>query len=63
MTDRASPARISGESLAEIRRKLPLTIHDSYIEMYRALWRDGRLDTRLRELLRLKSADLAGCTH
>lgn len=56
-------ARISGDSLAEIRRKLPQTVHDAYIEMYRALWRDGKLDTRLRELLRLKSAALAGCNH
>lgn len=56
-------ARVSGESLAEIRRKLPPTIHDAYVDMYRALWRDGRLGTRLRELLRLKSAYLAGCKH
>jgi hypothetical protein len=56
-------ARISGKSLAEIRQKMPAAIYKASMEMYRALWREGQLDTRLRELLRLKSASLAGCIH
>lgn len=55
--------RISGRDLAEIRSKMPLPIYDASMEMYKALWRHGRLDVRLRELLRLKSARLAGCDH
>ena len=55
--------RISGEDLVEIRSKMPQEIYAASMEMYKALWRHGRLDTRLRELLRLKSARLAGCVH
>ena len=55
--------RISGRDLVEIRSKMPAEIYDASMEMYKAIWRHGRLDTRLRELLRLKSASLAGCVH
>ena len=55
--------RISGEDLAEIRGKMPKEIYAASMEFYRALWRYGELDTRLRELLRLKSSRLAGCVH
>jgi hypothetical protein len=55
--------RIAGTDLVEIRSKMPAEIYVASMEMYKALWRHGRLDTRLRELLRLKSAKLAGCVH
>ncbi|MAG29647.1 MAG: hypothetical protein CL908_01990 [Deltaproteobacteria bacterium] len=55
--------RIAGRDSLEIRSKMPAEIYAASIEMYKALWRHGRLDTRLRELLRLKSAKLAGCVH
>ena len=52
--------RLPGRDLAEIRGAMPAPIYEASIRFYRALWRDGRLDVRLRELLRLKSAALAG---
>ncbi len=55
--------RIAGRDLVEIRSKMPREIYAASMEMYKALWRYGLLDTRLRELLRLKSAKLAGCIH
>ncbi len=55
--------RIAGRDLVEIRSKMPLEIFEASMAMYKALWRYGLLDTRLRELLRLKSARLAGCDH
>ena len=55
--------RIAGRDLVEIRSKMGPEIYAASMEMYQALWRYGQLDTRLRELLRLKSARLAGCVH
>ena len=55
--------RISGDDLAEIRGKMPEEIYAASMHFYKALWRHGKLDTRLRELLRLKSSRLAGCVH
>jgi alkylhydroperoxidase family enzyme len=55
--------RISGKDTAEIRQKMPKEIFAASMEMYKALYRYGKLDTRLRELVRLKSADLVGCKH
>ena len=55
--------RIPGRDLAEIRGKMPREIYDASLDFYRTMWRHGRLDIRLRELLRLKSARLAGCVH
>ena len=56
-------SRISGHDLAEIRGHMPAEIYEASMDFYRALWKHGRLDIRLRELLRLKSASLAGCVH
>jgi len=55
--------RIAGKDLAEIRGKLPPEIYAASMTFYKAIWRYGTLDTRLRELLRLKSSSLAGCAH
>jgi len=55
--------RLPGRDLAEIRGAMPREIYDASMQFYKALWRNGRLDVRLRELLRLKSASLAGCVH
>ena len=54
-------ARISGKTLGEIRRKMPESMFNAYREMDRAMWADGTLDVPLREMLRLKSAELAKC--
>lgn len=55
--------RISGDNLAEIRGKMPQEIYSASMDMYKALWRHGTLDIRLRELVRLKSSNLVGCAH
>jgi len=55
--------RIRGKDLFEIRSKMPASIFAASMEFYKTLWRDGKLDIRLRELLRLKSSRLAGCVH
>lgn len=39
------------------------TIFEARFALGRALWRDGKVDIRLRELIRLRSGQLAGCTH
>ena len=42
---------------------MPKEIYAASMDFYKALWRYGKLDTRLQELLRLKSSRLAGCDH
>lgn len=54
-------SRVSGENYEEIRRKMPEPMFKAYREMTRAAWQDGTLDAPLREMLRLKSAELAKC--
>lgn len=54
-------ARLSGEDLEAIRRKMPKSMFNAYKAMTRAMWEDGTLDVPLREMLRLKSAELAKC--
>jgi hypothetical protein len=54
--------RIPG-SLQEIRALMPTSIYEAYRELRRAMENDGTLDERLKELIRLKSAELAGCVH
>jgi hypothetical protein len=49
--------------LQEIRALMPKSMFDAYRELRRAMEVDSTLDLRLRELIRLKSADLAGCVH
>ncbi|MSQ25045.1 MAG: hypothetical protein EXR49_02035 [Dehalococcoidia bacterium] len=56
-------ARISGASLMEIRRKMPEPMFNAYRDLTHAMWHEGTLDDPLRELLRLKSAELAHCVH
>ena len=55
--------RIAGKDLGEIRGKMPKEIYAASMQFYKTLWRYGKLDTRLQELLRLKSSRLAGCDH
>lgn len=61
-TQQLSP-RISGKDLVEIRTKMPMGIYNAYREMYRAVRQDSTIEKPLRELLRLKSAQLARCVH
>jgi hypothetical protein len=53
--------RLPASNHMELRRKLPPTMFNAYRDMMQAMWRDSTLDIRLRELLRLKSAELARC--
>ena len=55
-------ARYSKDEMREARAAIPKTI-EAYNAMARALWTEGSLDNRLREMLRLRSAQLAQCQH
>lgn len=55
--------RLSGKSSMEIRAKMPKRMFDAYRELSRSIWDDGTLEVTLREMLRLKSAELAKCVH
>jgi hypothetical protein len=55
--------RLSGNNVQEVRSKMPQSIYDASRELGRALWSDGVVDRSLKELIRLKSADLAKCVH
>ncbi len=54
--------RISPQTHHETRQKnpAPSRAHDA---MGRAIWSEGSLPMRLKELLRLRSAQLAKCQH
>lgn len=54
--------RIDGD-LQQIRGLMPKSMHDAYRELRRAMEVDSSFDVRLRELVRLKSAELSGCVH
>ncbi len=56
-------ARLSGKNLSEIMRKLPAPMAVAMSEMQRAMWTSGTLGVELKEMLRLKTAELAGCEH
>ena len=55
-------SKISGSGMAEFMEKMP-GFWRSYKEMGYKMWTEGQLDAPLRELLRLKSAELAHCNH
>ncbi len=55
--------RIAGKDLAEILSKGPPQLALDTIAMSREMWRAGTLDLQLREMLRLKSAELARCAY
>jgi len=42
---------------------MPQPIYDAYSAFIKALWRHGRLEAPLREMLRMRSAQLADCRH
>jgi hypothetical protein len=54
--------RIAGD-LQQIRGLMPQSMIDAYRELRRAMEVDSSFDVRLRELVRLKSAELSGCVH
>jgi hypothetical protein len=56
-------ARLPGDDLDAIRGLMPAPILQSFKGLRLALERDTTLDVRLRELLRLKAAQLANCRH
>ena len=55
--------RLSGKDVQDIRKKMPASIFQAQWELYRAIRQDTSIDKPLRELLRLKSAQLAHCVH
>lgn len=42
---------------------MPQPIFDGYSAFLKALWRYGRLEAPLREMIRMRSAQLADCRH
>jgi hypothetical protein len=54
--------KLSGNGIAEFMESMP-GFWGAYKEMGRAMWAEGKIDPPLRELMRLKSAQLAGCAH
>lgn len=56
-------SRLTGKNLSEIQRKLPAPVAAATSELQRAIWNSGTLGIELKEMLRLKTAELAGCEH
>lgn len=56
-------SRLTGKQLGEIMRKLPAPMAAAASELQRAMWNSGTLGIELKEMLRLKTAELAGCEH
>jgi len=54
--------RISPDTIRKARETMPRVLAASN-EFGSALWEEGSLDTGLKELLRIYSAQLAGCEH
>ena len=54
--------RLSGD-IGEIYGKLPGPIIEAWQEFSTAIWTDGRIDAPLRELMRMRSAQLTPCAH
>ncbi len=59
MTTTRKAARIGPHLFRDTRP----SIFEARFQLGRALWRDGKVEVRLRELIRLKSGQLAGCSH
>jgi hypothetical protein len=55
--------RISGDGILAVRAKMPQRMFAAFCELREAMDADSTLEFRLRELLRLQSAQLAGCRH
>ena len=55
-------ANLSNSALSEFIEAMP-DFWAAYKRMGREMWAEGRIDTTMRELLRLKSAQLANCAH
>lgn len=55
-------ARLSSQDLRDFRQRMPQFMA-AFDAMGAALFTEGSLDTVLREMLRLKSAQIAGCQH
>ena len=55
-------SRISPETIRKAREAMPRALAASNA-FGRALWAEGTLDMALKELLRIYSAELAGCEH
>ena len=50
-------------TLSDIYQKMSPRIYQSWRQLYEALWTEGVLSPSTRELIRLKSAELARCRH
>ncbi|MBI2867899.1 MAG: hypothetical protein HYX97_06160 [Chloroflexi bacterium] len=56
-------ARLTGGSAREIYQKLPAGMYEPFRRFYRALWENGAVEAPLKEMVRLRSAQLNDCTH
>ena len=56
-------ARLTGKSTQEIRSLMPAPILQAWNAFYQTLWQEGRIDHSLREMVRIKSADINDCRH
>ena len=56
-------ARLTGNGTQEIRSLMPAPILQAWNAFYQTLWQEGRIDHSLREMVRIKSADINDCRH
>ena len=54
--------KLSDDGMSKFMARMP-SFWAAYKEMGRAMWTEGGLDAPLRELIRLKSAEMAHCEH
>lgn len=55
-------ANLSDNAISEFIETMP-GFWAAYKRMGREMWAEGRIDSTMRELMRLKSAQLADCAH
>lgn len=54
-------SRIAGADLDEILGKMPVQVIKTYLELVQSAWKQGTLDPTLKQMLSLRSAQLAEC--
>ena len=55
--------RLKGRNTQEIRGQMPAPILEAWNRYYQALWQEGAIDSSIREMIRLHSAELNDCRH
>ncbi|MBI2867875.1 MAG: hypothetical protein HYX97_06035 [Chloroflexi bacterium] len=56
-------SRLGAKTSQELRRMLAPGLNKAYSEFRRALEEDGEIEVPLREMMRLKCAQLNNCVH